>query len=91
MLSSPDHEQSEVRRILPFVNDSEARKVTMIIMSVSEDLGFRALRAKKVFEEYLNEARSLVLDNEKPIPDFYDRTTNVYKVIERARDAILLE
>lgn len=82
--------QDEVKGILPFIAESEARKVTMRIMSAGEDPSTRALSAKEIFERYLNEARSLVVNPDKLIPMFYDKESEVYQVIERARNAILV-
>jgi len=80
-----------VRKALPFIEESESRRMAMKIHSQKGDPSERAMYAKSTIESYLREARSVVADKDKPIPDYYDTNSNVYKsIIKPARDSILI-
>ena len=41
-------------------------------------------------KDYLKEARELVVNKDKPFPDYYDESSNVYETMVRTRKAYLV-
>ena len=80
-----------VSRALPFIKEPEARRVATKIHSQKGCPSEKASYTKRTIESYLHEARSVVANKDKPIPNYYDTNSTVYQsIIKPARDAILV-
>ncbi|KKT75028.1 MAG: hypothetical protein UW70_C0040G0003 [Candidatus Peregrinibacteria bacterium GW2011_GWA2_44_7] len=89
LFASFDGIERVVDNALPFLKESEIRKISLKINSHSTDLKEKALKAKEIIEHYLKEARDLIDHTDTPLPEYYNPASEVTGTINRIRKSIL--